>query len=194
MKRFTILLSALFFAMTLLAQTPKYSKVKVYVNEFQLTELATAGIDITEGFIKKGVFLVSDFSEAEIEKINSLNLNYEILIDDVVKYYQERNIGLSANADDYKDAGDYVVPENFEFGSMSGHATYTEIAANLDNMVSLFPNLITVKESIGQTIEGRDMWMVKISDNPTVNETEPEVLYTALHHAREPVGAMQMLF
>ncbi len=36
--------------------------------------------------------------------------------------------------------------------------------------------------------------MVKISDNPNVNETEPEVLYTALHHAREPVGAMQMLF
>lgn len=194
MKRLTILLSALLFAISLFAQSPKYSKVKVHANEFELTELAAAGIDITEGFMKKGAFLVSDFSEAEIEKINSLNLDYEILVDDVVKYYQDRNIGLSSNVDDYKDAGDYEVPENFEFGSMSGHATYVEIAANLDNMVSLFPNLITVKESIGQTIEGRDMWMVKISDNPGMNETEPEVLYTALHHAREPVGAMQMMF
>jgi len=36
--------------------------------------------------------------------------------------------------------------------------------------------------------------MVKISDNPSINETEPEVLYTSLHHAREPAGVMSLLY
>ena len=58
----------------------------------------------------------------------------------------------------------------------------------------MFPELITAKESIGLSIENRDLWMVKISDNPSVNETEPEVLYTSLHHANEPAGAMTLLF
>ncbi len=194
MKRFTILLSVLFFAISLMAQQMQYSKVKVLANESQLQLLASAGIDVTEGILKKGEFLVCDYSQQDIEKISNLGLSYEILIEDVAKYYTDRNIGLSTNVDDYKAAGDYEVPENFEFGSMSGHATYAEIVANLDNMVSLFPNLITTKVTIGQSIEGRELWMVKISDNPNVNETEPEVLYTALTHAREPAGVMQMLF
>ena len=36
--------------------------------------------------------------------------------------------------------------------------------------------------------------MVKISNNPDVNEDKPEILYTALHHAREPMGMMQMIY
>jgi len=77
---------------------------------------------------------------------------------------------------------------------MGGHATYDEIVAHLDTMAMLYPNLITNKITIGQSIEGRELWMVKISDNPNVNEEESEVLYTALHHAREPAGAMTLLF
>ncbi|HEY6626133.1 MAG TPA: M14 family zinc carboxypeptidase, partial [Ignavibacteriaceae bacterium] len=36
--------------------------------------------------------------------------------------------------------------------------------------------------------------MAKISDNPDIDENEPEVLYTALHHAREPESMMQMIY
>lgn len=182
------------FSISIFAQPEQYSKVKVFANETQLAELARAGIDITEGFMKKDVFLVSDFSEQELTKIRDSGLTYEILIEDVSKYYIDRNIGKSTNVKDYKGTSEWEVPENFEFGSMSGHATYDEVVAHLDNMVDLFPNLITVKESIGQSIEGRELWMVKVSDNPNVNETEPEVLYTALHHAREPASVMQMIY
>ncbi|MCA8953280.1 MAG: zinc carboxypeptidase, partial [Planctomycetes bacterium] len=42
--------------------------------------------------------------------------------------------------------------------------------------------------SIGTTIENRPIWMVKISDNVGVDENEPEVLFDALHHAREPLS------
>src|SRR6185295_16579494 len=42
--------------------------------------------------------------------------------------------------------------------------------------------------SIGKSVEGRDLWMVKISDNVGTSENETQVLFDALHHAREPVS------
>jgi len=189
-----MLMALAIFSVSVFAQHEQYSKVKVFADETQLAELAKAGINVTEGFLKKDAFLVSDFSEQELLKIKDSGLNYEILIEDVSKYYADRNLGKSTNVKDYKGLSEWEVPENFEFGSMSGHATYDEVVAHLDNMGDLFPDLITAKESIGQSIEGRELWMVKVSDNPNVNETEPEILYTAIHHAREPAGVMQMIY
>ncbi len=194
MKKFTLFFIFSFIIISAFTQQEYYSKVKVFIGEKGLQLLAQSGFDITEGNLKKGEYLISDFSASELVKIQDLGLNYEVLIPDVSKYYADRNKGLSTNVNDYKGASDYEVPENFEFGSMGGHATYDEMVANLDNMHTLFPNLITEKQSIGQSIEGRELWMVKISDNPNVAESEPEVLYTALHHAREPEGMMQLLF
>jgi len=80
------------------------------------------------------------------------------------------------------------------FGSLLGYPNFDEVVAILDEMHTLYPNLITAKTSLGQTIEGRDIWMVEISDNPGVDEEEGEVLYTALHHAREPQGPATVLY
>ena len=38
-----------------------------------------------------------------------------------------------------------------------------------------------------QPIQGRDLWMVKISTQLNIDENEPEAAYDALHHAREPL-------
>jgi len=194
MKYLIFLLICIIVTGSLPAQVEQYSKVKVYAKHDQLLEMAKAGIDVAEGILKKGEYLISDYSESEISIIKQLGLNYDILIKDVSGFYAERNEGLSTNPDDYKGISEWEVPENFEFGSMGGHYTFDEVVAHLDNMAGLFPDLITTKTSIGQSIEQRELWMVKISDNPNVNETEPEVLYTAIHHAREPAGVMTLLF
>jgi carboxypeptidase T len=44
------------------------------------------------------------------------------------------------------------------------------------------------------THEGRPIYWVKISDNPNTNEAEPQVLYSAIHHAREPASLSQLIF
>ena len=56
--------------------------------------------------------------------------------------------------------------EGLEFGSMGGFYTFDEVVIELDSMRLLYPNLITEKDSIGASQEGRAIWMVKISDNP----------------------------
>ena len=64
--------------------------------------------------------------------------------------------------------------QGFGYGSMGGFYTFDEVVAQLIRCDYLYPNLITVKDSIGSTIEGRTIWAVKISDNPDVKENEPE--------------------
>lgn len=194
MKRLTLSLAFIILSTCLFAQQSTYSRIKVTAGDEQLILLAGEGIDITEGVLKRDGFLIAELSENEIAKVEGLGLNYEVIIEDVSKYYVERNAGKSSDIADYKGTSEWEVPENFTFGTMSGHATFDEVVDHLDNMYELFPDLITQKESIGITGEDRDLWMVKISDNPTVNETEPEVLYTSLHHAREPAGLMTNLF
>ena len=73
-------------------------------------------------------------------------------------------------------------------GAMGGHYTLAEMESILDDFHQQYPQLCSQRVSIGQSIEGRDLWMVKISDNVGVDENEPEVFYDALHHAREPLS------
>ncbi len=63
--------------------------------------------------------------------------------------------------------------------------TYTETVAELNLLHSQFPNLTSAPFSLGLSIEGRQIWAIKVSDNPNVDENEPEVLYDGVHHARE---------
>ena len=56
---------------------------------------------------------------------------------------------------------------------------------------------ITKLESIGKSLEGRDIWALKISDNPNLKEiNEPVFLVNSMHHAREvmtPEVAIDMI-
>ncbi|MCG2825418.1 MAG: hypothetical protein L6265_02355, partial [Thermoplasmatales archaeon] len=54
----------------------------------------------------------------------------------------------------------------------------TGLAESHSDIVSMF--------SIGTTYEGRDIWAMKISDNPNADEAdEPDVLYMGAHHGNE---------
>ncbi len=64
--------------------------------------------------------------------------------------------------------------------------TYSETVAFLDSLHAANPTITTDKVALGTTWEGRTIWAMKISDNPNVEEPgEPEVLFDAVHHARE---------
>jgi len=60
-----------------------------------------------------------------------------------------------------------------------------EIEIIIKNLHARFKD-ITKMVSIGKSLEGRDIWALKISDEPELNDlTEPSVLFNSMHHARE---------
>ncbi|MDQ3191039.1 MAG: immune inhibitor A [Bacteroidota bacterium] len=179
----------------------KYSKVKVYTNSVPggLKKLGSLGIPTDHGEVKKDVFFISDFSESEINLMIQNGYQYEIIIDDIIDHYTKQNL-LPADRSAQSERNScsspviYPVPQNFSLGSMGGFFTFQEMINNLDSMASLYPDLISVKQSIGSTVEGRPIYYVRISDNPSVDQNKPEVFYNALHHAREPASLSQLIF
>jgi len=77
---------------------------------------------------------------------------------------------------------------------MGSYRTYTEIVAYLDSIHTLYPNITTAKFSIGQSWEGRDIWVMKVSDNPNVDEEEPELFFHGDIHAREVITYTMLLY
>ncbi len=68
--------------------------------------------------------------------------------------------------------------------NLGAYHTYAELDTALTALVTAYPALAQ-RSVIGTSIEGRSIYALKVSDNVTVNESEPEVLYMGNHHARE---------
>jgi carboxypeptidase T len=197
MKKLTFTLLLSFILLFAGAQT-QYSRVKLYANQNDLSELASRGLGIDHGVFKAGVYVICELSENELAIVDAAGVRYEVLIPDMTKYYAERNEPYLSKLDEIKHAKyelsrDWPVPEGFELGTCGGFLTVDQLLETLDNMATQYPDLISPKYTLNyQTHNGRDLYWVRISNNPTVDQDKPEVLYTGMHHAREPIG-MQLL-
>ncbi|MEK7347890.1 MAG: M14 family zinc carboxypeptidase [Candidatus Eisenbacteria bacterium] len=67
---------------------------------------------------------------------------------------------------------------------LGDYHTYDETIAEMSSYVASHPSIARL-DTIGVSIEGRLILGVKISDNVTAEEAEPEVLVVGCHHARE---------
>ncbi len=76
----------------------------------------------------------------------------------------------------------------------ASYHTFDEVVGELDRLRAARPDLVGPRIAIGKSWEGRPLWAVKISDHPELDENEPEVLFDALHHAREPIGMETLLY
>lgn len=75
----------------------------------------------------------------------------------------------------------------------SAYHNYAEMSSDILSVATAKPSIVS-RFSIGKSYEGRELWAVKISDNVSVDESEPEVLFLGLHHAREHLTVEMTLY
>ena len=210
MKLRLLLLSGILCVMSVVfGQVQNYSRLKLNLNNQQFADLVDLGVTLDHGIRKKGSFFISDFSDYERQIIDNYGCNYEVLIENVGEFYKNRladpnskqtYVPKNTNCSGTNGAGvgfNPNTPNNFNLGTMGGYLKYDEMLSELDDMAQQYPNLITVKAPISTylTHENRPIYHVKISDNPNSNEAgEPNILYTAIHHAREPMSMSETIF
>lgn len=201
MKFICVLIVIVTFTFLSNAQNSTYVRATIFLDEnpLSISKLASLGLCVDHGIRRDNYSYTSDFSKTEIATIDKAGFKYSIDIEDVSNYYVERNIKSKKDLDfsslGCKRQNETINnPVNFKLGTMGGYQTLNELLDVLDDMHNKYPNLVTIKESIGKTTEKRDIYMVKISDHPLQDEDESEVLYTGLHHAREPGSMSQMLY
>ena len=203
MRTFFVTAFGLLFALGLFGQPHNYQRVKISIADYtDIQKIAEAGVSTENLQHKPGNFIIGEFSEDELKQIELLGYSFTVLIENVTQHYKNRNIGKSIEAQNQqikaakRSIKGYTTPTNFKLGSMGGYHTYQELLDELDEMKQLYPNLISEITPIDETltIEGREVYWVRISNNPDVDQDKPQVLYTALTHAREPVSMQQMLY
>ena len=194
MKQLALIILTILLTIDGYAQTQEhYSRARINLDNrgHTLNELAVMGLAVDHGYGKKNVFFISDFSGSELQKAKDAGFAVEVLIDDVTKHYQEQNSKAErkTKAVSCTNSNAVPVPAHFHLGTYGGYFTYAEMLAIVDSMQLLYPGLISARQPISTftSVEGRPLYWFRISNNPTVDQpTKPQMLVTALHHAREP--------
>ena len=194
MRQLVILIFLVIFTFSLPAET--YKKVQIYFSDrTELREIMRSDLGIDHTEIQSDKSIIVYLGEREYRLLLAHGYRHKVLIDDWQKYYRNRRkmTALEKQTQLQKSADNYNVTE-FDLGSMGGFYTFDEIVAELDSMRAKYPNIISARDSIGHSIEDRPLWTVKISDNPDIDEDEPQVCFDALIHAREGASMATVMY
>jgi hypothetical protein len=126
-----------------------------YKNELQFDYAISLQLDVT--YSKKN-YIEAVVTSLELEKLREKGLEVEILA---------------------FNKGDVFSEEDFE-----DYHSYNETVVFLQEIEAKYPSLAKMYD-IGESIENRTIWAMKISDNVLTDEEEPEVFIVGNHHARE---------
>jgi hypothetical protein len=160
------------------AATPVRSEARVYADSpGQLVALGDllGELDIcTVGKDEAGrEFLVIDAEPEQLEQIRAAGLDVEVTWPDIRDKFR---------------AMTGVDPDNVDAGRDFGYFfTYWEMLDTLRKLKAAYP-LILDTFRIGPSFQNRWLFGVRISDNPTVDEPEPELFINGATHGREPLG------
>lgn len=135
--------------------------VRVEVPDYQALyrHIPFKGSSITIVGARPGEWYDLELERGELSLVQGSGLPVRVIVDDV----------------------DTRILELDEFGY---YCSYDSLVRIMRNWAASYPNICKL-ESIGQTHENRWIYGVKITDNPSVEENEVEVLLESQHHARE---------
>ena len=158
-----------------------YQEIRVFhADPSTLRSLNNLGIPLDHIRKNKDESLDVVVTMEEAHALLEIGISYEVRQHDLTEYFVTRSMPS--------------IERDFPLGSMLGNYTLLEAIAQMDTLRNMYPDFVSEKDSIGTSIEGRTIWAFKVSDYPSVDEDEPEVLYTGLTHAREPVSMMNLFF
>ncbi len=145
------------------------SLVRYWIDSPQDEEFLRAHPRLDVIYVKTGVHADIVATPEDLELIRDAGARFDIVHRDFVAFFKSR---MGPDRSD-----DFGVYHNWE-----------EQVAFVDSLRLNYPTVISQKWSLGQSHEGRDIWCIRVSDNPEIDEDEPEILFDGLHHAREPMS------
>jgi len=150
-------------------------------------------------------FVFTANSEQQVQEISQFvsighNVNHETLeieaFANAESFQQFLTYGLpfvvNANENEFTPSLNSVEDTQAWDVDWNDYPTYTEYVNKMNYFVSTYPNICSL-ESIGNSVNGRQLLMLKISDNVNSNEAEPEFMYTSSMHGDELAGFPLMI-
>lgn len=215
MKRSTALLFLALFLSGFIgvrAQQQKFSSVKITPPASAAERNELLGLlEIDHFYYDTDGDIVSEISADAVQRLKTSGKRYRVLVEDVAARLREQNrryeerkargeLPATSGRLAFEQTGrtvDQIIPTPAAFevkSTYGGYYSFAEMNTAMNQLVAAYPTLAQ-KTSLGKSVDNRDIWCIKISDNVTVDETsEPEVLFMGLQHAREAIGGSSLIF
>lgn len=175
----------------------KTLQVKIYESGDVLSRLSKMGLAVDHVHLDKTDNSYTAYLNGyEVQQMKDAGIAFQIIYGD---WYEDYYSKLPQMTESEKRTQQNLMQERsgvtgFGYGSMGGFYTYDEVIRKLDSMRINYPNLISAKFVIGTTFTGRPVYAYKITKDPDIANTRPQVLYTALIHAREAITVMNLMY
>ncbi|MBI5806109.1 T9SS type A sorting domain-containing protein [candidate division TA06 bacterium] len=138
-----------------------------YSKKEELKDILSYGrLDVLK--IKPGYGVECLADDSELAVLKDRGCAVDVIIDDVIAYYRKIKSGYKSD-------------------SFGPYYSYAEAVAEMNSLHAQYPSLVSAPESLGAGWEGRPVWAFKVSNSPASDNGKPGVLYTGVHHAREPI-------
>ncbi|MFP4082104.1 MAG: M14 family metallopeptidase [Candidatus Aminicenantes bacterium] len=171
MKKF-ILLTACISLLSLPLKSQNYADtdmVSVEKNPEVIKKIQPLNLDVL--MVWKGrIYIIVYHEQDELSKLEQAQISYRIESQNFYPSCQKQLEGQEEMSVQGGVNGDYH--------------SYQEVEEELMALEESYPQLAKLHD-IGDSLEGRNIYAVKISDNAASDEQEAEVLFMGCHHARE---------
>ncbi len=232
------------------SQTTVYKRIVINNPTPEIVkELQNIGIDLRCGVKINEDKIQLELPQFELNQLNNAKIDYDVKIEDVSRFYKNRidatydkalkelkkekelnrtdrasvSSTIIDNFLEYTGCNEvnWITPTNFNLGTMGGCLTVSETLAELDEMKTLYPSLISAKTDASPTSQttwgnptattfnngisyqgqGTTRWnpqtvyYVRITgDQSSAEGTKPQMLFTSMIHARELSSLMGNIY
>lgn len=143
-----------------------------------LTQTSPAAVKIEEE-----LFILGQKPEVVKELIQSGSVEVDHVTSEGFELYGPK--GLAKYLDEKGIS--YFNMKAMNKAAFADYPTHAEITAKLQAAAAKYPNIMQLT-SIGKSVKGKDLWVMKISDNVKSDEVEPEFKYISSMHGDEITG------
>jgi hypothetical protein len=160
-------------------------------NDIRLREIVTHNRQVLVAIPYPGVTAAGNLSDnVSVESVRDKKL-FIFLSPLTVEWFIRQ--GYNYSIEDLADSKGIATASNLRQAmEWKSYPTYSQYDSILQSFVSSYPTLCRI-DTIGESINGRLLLALKISDNTLADEDEPEVFYSSSIHGNETGGFVLML-
>jgi murein tripeptide amidase MpaA len=149
-----------------------------------LIKVHVADRDDTEALVKMGLDIWEFQQDGAIIRVT----------DDERKQIKESGFTIETISEDVYEYTEKIAQEQISLLAEPTTAKYHSHDEVVAELKALEDSGVAQTYIIGNTHEGRDIWAVRISDNPSEDEEEPGAIFLGCHHAREWISVEVPLY
>lgn len=177
--------------------------LKILISLILFSHINLKAQELPQDYFRNNIEVYFSFEVPSVDLIRQLTSTISIdnLVGNIVYAYANENeynkfLAYNLPHQILPKPGELIIPEMsdniYEITDWNVYPTYDAYVSMMNMYSANYPSICKLIDA-GNTVQGRKILLLKISDNVNVREAEPQFLYTSSIHGDETTGYVLML-